>query len=182
MQMNAYLTFDGECEAAFKFYEQRLRGKIAMKMTHGESPMGEQTPPAWRNKIMHARLVAGDAVLMGSDAPPGRYEKPKGVWVSLGVDKPAEAERILSRAGGERHGRHAAPKNLLGRALRHACRPLRDPVDDQLRGRGLSPSAAARLTGAGQKVFVRISFRMSLSEAAVKPWPMPNSTSRGSPL
>jgi PhnB protein len=95
MQMNAYLTFDGECEAAFKFYEQRLRGKIAMKMTHGESPMGEQTPPAWRNKIMHARLVAGDAVLMGSDAPPGRYEKPKGVWVSLGVDKPAEAERIF---------------------------------------------------------------------------------------
>jgi PhnB protein len=95
MQMNAYLTFDGECEAAFKFYEQCLRGKIAMKMTHGESPMGEQTPPAWRNKIMHARLVAGDAVLMGSDAPPGRYEKPKGVWVSLGVDKPAEAERIF---------------------------------------------------------------------------------------
>jgi PhnB protein len=28
MQLNSYLTFNGQCEAAFKFYEQALGGKI----------------------------------------------------------------------------------------------------------------------------------------------------------
>jgi len=95
MQMNPYLTFDGRCEAAFKFYERCLGAKIDAVLTHGNSPMAEQVPAAWRNKIMHARLLLGDTILMGSDAPPEHYEEPKGFSVSLGVDQPAEAERIF---------------------------------------------------------------------------------------
>jgi PhnB protein len=57
MQVNAYLMFNGQCEAAFKFYEQSLGGKIEGKVTFGDSPMAAQTPPDWRNKIMHARLT-----------------------------------------------------------------------------------------------------------------------------
>ena len=30
MQLNPYLTFNGQCEAAFKFYEKSLGGKILM--------------------------------------------------------------------------------------------------------------------------------------------------------
>jgi PhnB protein len=96
MQLNPYLVFNGQCEAAFKFYERCLGGKIEMMMTHGDSPMAEQVPPEWRNKVMHARLVLSDKVLMGSDAPPDRYEEPKGFSVSVGVDKAAEAERIFN--------------------------------------------------------------------------------------
>jgi len=96
MQLNPYLTFNGQCEAAFKFYERCLGGKIEFMLTHGNSPMAEQTPAGWRNKIMHARLVVGDKVLMGSDAPPERYEGPKGFSMSLGIDQPAEAERIFN--------------------------------------------------------------------------------------
>jgi PhnB protein len=44
---------------------------------------------------MHARLVVGDKVLMGSDAPPDRYDAPKGFSVSLSVDDEVEAERIF---------------------------------------------------------------------------------------
>ena len=95
MQMNPYLTFDGRCEAAFKFYERCLGARIDAMLTHGNSPMAEQVPAAWRNKIMHARLLLGDTILMGSDAPPEHYEEPKGFSVSLGVDQPAEAERIF---------------------------------------------------------------------------------------
>src|SRR5512143_2488993 len=95
MQLNPYLNFNGQCEAAFKFYERCLRGKIEMMLTHGNSPMAEQVSAAWRDKIMHARLVLGDKVLMGSDAPPDHYEKPQGFSVSLSVDDPAEAERIF---------------------------------------------------------------------------------------
>lgn len=96
MQLNPYLNFNGECEAAFRFYEQCLGGKMIFMMTHGESPMAEQVTPEWRNKIIHATLTVGDRVLMGSDAPPEHYEKPKGFSVSLSVENPQEAERIFN--------------------------------------------------------------------------------------
>jgi PhnB protein len=96
MQINAYLNFNGQCEAAFKFYEKSLGGKIEMLMTFGGSPMADQVPPAMRDKVMHARMSIGDQVLMGSDAPPDRFDEAKGFSVSLIVDKPADAERIFS--------------------------------------------------------------------------------------
>ncbi len=95
MQLNPYLTFNGKCEAAFKFYERVLGGKIEAMMTYGSSPMADQTPAEWRNKIMHTRLTIGGELLMGSDAPPDRYEPMKGISVTLGIEKPADAERIF---------------------------------------------------------------------------------------
>jgi PhnB protein len=95
MQLNPYLTFNGQCEAAFKFYENALNGKIEMIMSHKDSPAAAQTPPAMRDKIMHARMNIGGMVLMGSDAPPNGFEGIKGFSVSLSVDTPSEAERIF---------------------------------------------------------------------------------------
>jgi PhnB protein len=95
MKLNSYLTFNGQCEAAFKFYEQCLGGKIVAMVTHVGTPAEEQVPAEWRNKILHARLIVGDEVLMGSDAPPDRYEESKGFSVTIGVDDPKDAERIF---------------------------------------------------------------------------------------
>jgi len=95
MQLNPYLSFNGQCEAAFKFYDRCLDGKIVAMMTYASSPMEGQTPPEWRSKIMHARLMVGDEVLMGSDAPPERYEGAKGFSVTLGIENPGDAERIF---------------------------------------------------------------------------------------
>lgn len=84
MQMNPYLFFNGNCEAAFKFYEQCLGGKITMMMTHGESPespMADPVPPEWHNKILHVCLELGDRLLMGSDSSPGHFEAPQGFYV-----------------------------------------------------------------------------------------------------
>lgn len=95
MQINAYLLFNGQCEEAFKFYEKCLGGKIEAMMTHAGTPMESHVPPEWRNKILHAKLVVGNTELMASDAPPGHYEKPDGFSVSLGLNDPAEADRIF---------------------------------------------------------------------------------------
>ncbi len=95
MHLNSYLFFNGNCEAAFKFYEQCLDGRIEAMRTHAGTPTEEQVPAEWRDKILHARLVVGDQVLLASDAPPGRYEKPKGFFVHLQVKDQAEAERIF---------------------------------------------------------------------------------------
>jgi PhnB protein len=96
MYMNPYLTFSGNCEAAFKFYAQVLGGKIAMMMPHEGTPAEAHVPAGWRSKIMHARLAVGDHILMGSDAPPDRFEPMKGCSVTIGIDEPAEAERVFA--------------------------------------------------------------------------------------
>jgi len=96
MQLNPYLFFNGQCEAAFRFYERSLGAKIIAMMPHAGTPAEGQVPPEWRDKIIHARLVLGDQVLMGSDAPPDHFEKPQGFSVTLGIDDPADAERIFN--------------------------------------------------------------------------------------
>jgi PhnB protein len=93
--LNPYLTFNGQCEEAFKFYEKCLGGKITMMVTHESTPAAAKVPPAWAKKIIHARLVVGGEVLMGCDAPPERYEKAKGFSVALNPTDPAEADRIF---------------------------------------------------------------------------------------
>jgi len=95
MKINSYLMFNGNCEAAFKFYEQCLGGRITMMMTHGEAPSAEHVPAEWHDKIIHACLEVGDRLLMGSDSPPGYLETPQGFYVQVSVAEPAEAERIF---------------------------------------------------------------------------------------
>ena len=95
MQLNPYLHFNGQCEAAFKFYEKCLGGKIAFKITYGESPMGSESAAEMHDKIMHIRLVVDDKILMGSDTSKDHYHQPQGFTVTLGIEKPQEAERIF---------------------------------------------------------------------------------------
>ena len=95
MQINPYLIFDGRCEAAFRFYEQVLGGKIAAMMTFADTPMAEHTPPETHDKIVHARLIVGDTVLMGSDDTAGHSEKMNGFSVTLNIDQSAKAERVF---------------------------------------------------------------------------------------
>jgi len=48
MKLNPHLTFNGQCEAAFRFYEKCLGGEIGLMMTYGESPVAGQMTPDWR--------------------------------------------------------------------------------------------------------------------------------------
>ena len=96
MRLNPYLFFNSECNAAFKFYEQCLGGKIDAMMTYGASPMAEQTPPERRDNIMHAQLTVGDIVLMGADCPPDMFEQPQGFYISLQFNNVVDAEQIFN--------------------------------------------------------------------------------------
>jgi PhnB protein len=95
MQMNVYLSFNGECEAAFKFYEQCLDGKLGESFRYAGTPLADQVPADWQTKIMHASLTIGEQVLMGGDVAPDRYEKPKGFSLSLQIKNTAQAEHIF---------------------------------------------------------------------------------------
>jgi PhnB protein len=96
MHIEAYVFFNGECEEAFTFYQSALGGELNFNRYEG-SPMESQTPPDARNKIMHASLKSGDAVLMGADAV-GDWERVNGnnVALSLVTDDEAEGKRAFA--------------------------------------------------------------------------------------
>ncbi len=102
MQMSPYLSFKGDCEAAFRFYEECLGGRCGELFRYGGSPMADQVPAGWSDKIMHGSLTLGGQVLMGGDVAPDRYEAPRGFSLALQIKGTADAERIfpeLARGG-----------------------------------------------------------------------------------
>jgi PhnB protein len=88
-----YVFYDGNCEAAFKFYEKVLGAKIEMLLRNEEAPPEMPSPPERKKMIMHGRVSIDGQILMGSDAPPDHFNKPQGFSVSLTVSDPAAAER-----------------------------------------------------------------------------------------
>ncbi|MEL6228818.1 MAG: VOC family protein [Cyanobacteria bacterium J06627_3] len=96
MQLSPYLSFDGCCETAFKFYEQCLGGKIEAMMPYKGSPMETEVSMEWANKVMHGEFKVGEFVVMGSDCMPGKHEKAKGTALMIGIEDPAEAERVFN--------------------------------------------------------------------------------------
>jgi PhnB protein len=96
MQLSSYLLFNGQCDAAFKFYERVMGGKIEGMTTYAGSPAEEHVPAEWRDKILHARMTVGDSALLASDAPPGRYDQPKGFSVAIQLKDVSEGERIFN--------------------------------------------------------------------------------------
>ena len=97
MRFNPYLSFNGECEAAFKFYEQCLGGNIELMMPYEGSPMADSVPADWGKKVMHAEFKLGDRVLMGADCHAERYEKPQGNAIMLSIDDPKKADHVFQR-------------------------------------------------------------------------------------
>jgi PhnB protein len=102
MQVSPYLSFNGQCEAAFKLYEQVLGGQLGDIFRYAGTPLAHQVPTDWQDKVMHGSVTIGGQVLMGGDVAPDRYEAPMGFSLSIQLKDATEAERIfgeLSQGG-----------------------------------------------------------------------------------
>jgi len=103
MKLNTYLNFDGQCEAAFAFYQRHLGGEFETMLRWREFPGGTDVPESHRDKIMHACLIADGHMLMGCDIPPDRpFDGIRGAIVAIQVNTPQDAERLfdgLSQGG-----------------------------------------------------------------------------------
>ena len=137
MQVNPYLFYNGNCEAAFKFYAKVLGGKIDAMMTHEGAPESMPIPPEWKKKIMHAKMSIDGEVLMASDAPPGHFHQPQGFSVSLTVDDPAEAERRFKALSEGGTVNMPFAQDVLGQGVRHVRRSVRHSLDGQLPDGGM---------------------------------------------
>lgn len=96
MKLNPHLSFGGQCEAAFLFYERCLGGRITTMLTWGASPMAAQVKPGMRDKICHATMEIGSGMLMGSDGEAEEYEAPRGFSVLLEIEDVGQAERVFA--------------------------------------------------------------------------------------
>jgi len=96
MKLDIYLNYGGNCEQAFRFYEQELGGRITMMMRHGEQPNAANVPVDWKNAILHARIEFGKTVLMGADIPPDRFQPMRSAYLTLTLDSAEQAERLYA--------------------------------------------------------------------------------------
>ena len=91
-----YLSFNGDCEAAFRFYEERLGATRGGMFPYANSPMARDVPPEWETKIMHGSITLGGITVAGADAPPGQYEPSRGFRIFLEGEDPADSERLFN--------------------------------------------------------------------------------------
>ena len=102
MHLNPQLMFNGDCEEAFHAYARLLGGTVIYVLRYRQSPMAEQVPPEWQDKVAHARVRVAGIDLTGGDVTEADYQPPRGVSLLLGVPDPADAERVFDglAAGG----------------------------------------------------------------------------------
>jgi PhnB protein len=103
MHLHTYLNYGGNCEQAFRFYEQHLGGKVTALLRHGEQQEALNSPPELKGKVLHARMMLGGAELSAADVPPDRFQPMRSAYLSLTLDSVDDAERVyrLLTDGGE---------------------------------------------------------------------------------
>ena len=101
MELCVYVNFKGNCEEAFRFYQQHLGAQPdGLTNYHRDFP-NPNLPASWGDKVVHARVKIGSAVLMGADIP--QAEPMRSAYLTLLLDSEQDAERIYSALedGGE---------------------------------------------------------------------------------
>ena len=99
MQIQPYLFFNGRCEEAIEFYRKALGAELEMMMRFNESPEPMppgSVPPGSENKVMHAALRIGGAVLMASDGMAAGATDFKGFSLSIDAPDAAGVDRMFN--------------------------------------------------------------------------------------
>lgn len=94
VKINPSLMFTGACGDAFRRYASLFGGEIVMMLTYAESPLQQQEPREWGDKVWFARLRAGGLDITGGDVL--AYEEPRGFSMVVGVETTGEADRVFT--------------------------------------------------------------------------------------
>jgi PhnB protein len=96
-QLHAYLSYDGNCADAMRFYAQVLGAELKALITYAQAPQAQPVPAQAADRIMHAYLVHPDFALMAGDAPLGMpYAGIQGVMMTLTYPHADEARRVFA--------------------------------------------------------------------------------------
>src|SRR5688500_8593974 len=94
MRPELFLSFDGQCEAAFEFYAHALGGTVGALFRWGNSPMAAEAPEGWAAKVLHGSVSFGGWTIAGADVP--TYQTLQGFSILLNVDTPEDAQRAFA--------------------------------------------------------------------------------------
>lgn len=96
MQLEPYVFFYGKCEEALEFYKRSIGGEFDLSRFEG-SPMAEQVPADFRNKIMHATFKGSGFSFMASDGRPGKSIDPDegNISLCLATNDDTEGRRVF---------------------------------------------------------------------------------------
>ena len=97
--LTPYLSFDGNCAEAMRFYERVFEGKLEALLTNAQTPVAEHCPPGNEDRIMHAYLTFDGAELMAGDALIGTYEPMKGVSIAVSFETEARGRKVFEALG-----------------------------------------------------------------------------------
>jgi PhnB protein len=124
VKIHPSLMFSGTCGDAFRRYASLFGGDIVFLLTYAESPLAQQVPPEWRDKVWFGRLRAGGLDVTGGDIPPRAiYEEPRGFSMVIEVANADEADRLF--AGLAEGGEVIMPLQATHWSLRYGV--VRDP-------------------------------------------------------
>ena len=101
-QINAYLSFSGNCREAMTFYKECLGGDLSLQ-TVEDSPMAKEWPAAVQKNVLHASLTKESLVLLGSDMAPQSPVKGNTIALSLNCSSPEEIKKFFANlsSGGQ---------------------------------------------------------------------------------
>ena len=113
-----YLFYNGRCEEAIAFYQRTLGAEVTMMMRNKDAPAGSTPPlpPGSENKVMHATLAIGGAIVMASDGMGSAGPEFKGFSLSLAYPTEAECRRAFDALG-----EGGSVQMPLGRTFWSAC-------------------------------------------------------------
>jgi len=102
--LTAYLSFNGNTEEAFRFYQSVLGGAFQSLQRYSDTPHGDNMPAGEKEKVMHVALQTPHGTLMGNDHMSfmGDFNAGNNFSLSVHPDSKAEADRIFNglSAGG----------------------------------------------------------------------------------
>jgi PhnB protein len=96
MDIQPYLSFEGRADEAIEFYKTSIGAKVEMLMRFKESPDQSMVSPGSAEKVMHAALRAGDALLLMSDGRCTGAANFHGIALALSVKSDGEADRVFN--------------------------------------------------------------------------------------
>ncbi len=103
MLIQPYLFFEGRAQEAIEFYEKTLGAKAEMIMRFKEAPDQSMISPGSADKVMHAAIKIGDAVMLMSDGRNTGKPNFQGFSLTIYSKNEAEADKLFGAlsAGGE---------------------------------------------------------------------------------
>jgi PhnB protein len=105
-QINAYLTFNGNCREAMIFYQECLGGELHLQPVSG-SPMENQLPHEEKQKILHSSLTNDNLVLLASDiVEKGKLVKGNTISLSLHCNSEEEIKSFFFKLASGGHVAH----------------------------------------------------------------------------